>query len=251
MIEVQNLTKTFVDPKNGPLNAVDGASFSSPSGQIFGLIGGNGAGKTTTLRVLGTMLRPTSGSASVNGFDVVKDSFEVRRSLGFLSTSTALYARLKPTEMLSYFAELYGLGPKEAKVRIDELVERLGISEFADRLCDKLSTGQKQKVSIARSIIHDPSVIIFDEPTTGLDVVTSQLILEFIEDCKAKGKTVILSTHIMSECERLCDRISIIDKGKIMATGTIPELLTQTGQANFEKAYLSIIGYCSAAGVAL
>jgi sodium transport system ATP-binding protein len=153
--------------------------------------------------------------------------------------------------MLSYFAELYGLGPKEAKIRIDELVERLRISEFADRLCDKLSTGQKQKVSIARSIIHDPSVIIFDEPTTGLDVVTSQLILEFIEDCKAKGKTVILSTHIMSECERLCDRISIIDKGKIMATGTIPELLTQTGQSNFEKAYLSIIGYDSAAGVAL
>ena len=243
MIEVQNLTKTFSDPKTGPFHAVDGATFSSDNGQILGLIGGNGAGKTTTLRILGTMLKPSSGSARVNGYDVTKDSMEVRRNLGFLSTSTALYARLKPTEMLAYFAELYGLGAKESKARIDELVERLGIHEFADRLCDKLSTGQKQKVSIARSIIHDPTVIIFDEPTTGLDVVTSQLILEFIEDCKVKGKTVILSTHIMSECERLCDKVSIIDKGKILASGTIPELMAQTGTHNFEKAYLSVIGY--------
>lgn len=243
MIEVQNLTKTFSDPKTGPFHAVDGATFSSDNGQILGLIGGNGAGKTTTLRILGTMLKPSSGTARVNGYDVTKDSMEVRRNLGFLSTSTALYARLKPTEMLAYFAELYGLGAKESKARIDELVERLGIHEFADRLCDKLSTGQKQKVSIARSIIHDPTVIIFDEPTTGLDVVTSQLILEFIEDCKVKGKTVILSTHIMSECERLCDKVSIIDKGKILASGTIPELMAQTGTHNFEKAYLSVIGY--------
>ena len=203
MVLVENLSKHFVDAKRGTIRAVDGISFQANPGEIFGLLGANGAGKTTTLRMLSTVIQPTGGRAAINGIDVVQDPQGVRASIGFMSNSTALYGRLKAVEVIRYFGELYGLEGKRLNERIDYVVDKLQIHEFADRLCDKLSTGQKQRVSIARTILHDPPVLFFDEPTAGLDVLASQGVMEFIEESRAQGKTVIFSTHIMSEVEIL------------------------------------------------
>lgn len=241
MIEVDRLCKSFPDGKSGQVHAVKDLSFRAEQGQIFGLLGANGAGKTTTLRMLSTVIQPTGGAARVAGFDIVKDSAKVRANIGFLSTSTALYQRLNPIELLRYFGEIYQVPKLEA--RIEEVVHQLKIAEFADRLCDKLSTGQKQRVSIARAILHDPPILFFDEPTAGLDVVTSQTILEFIESCRERGRTVVFSTHIMSETERLCDHVLVIHEGAARATGTVQELMAQTNTTTFEQAFLSLVGY--------
>lgn len=225
------------------MKAVDGISIEAHPGQIFGLLGANGAGKTTMLRMLSTILQPTSGRAWVAGFDVVEQSREVRRSIGFMSNSTALYGRLTAKEMLEYFAELYDIEGLKLKERVDYVIDRMQIHEFADRLCDKLSTGQKQRVSIARTMLHDPPVLFFDEPTAGLDVVMSQSVMEFIEEARDSGKTIIFSTHIMSEVERLCDKIAVIHKGKIQSEGTVENLLTATGTTNLEAAFLKLVEY--------
>ena len=227
------------------MNAVQGVSFQAHPGQVFGLLGANGAGKTTTLRMLSTVIEPTHGTATVNGFDIRTQAQEVRRSIGFLSTSTALYGRLKGREMLEVFGDLFDMGATRTKSRMDELISRLKLEEFIDRSCDKLSTGQKQRISIARSILHDPQVVFFDEPSAGLDVVTSQTILEFIEESRASGKTVIFSTHIMSEAERLCDQIAVIHEGKIRAHGTLQDLRDQTGEERLEAAFLRLVAYRS------
>lgn len=208
-------------------------------------MGINGAGKTTLLRLLSTVLRPDSGSAEVAGYRIDVDPQKVRANIGFLSTSTALYGRLTAREMIEYFGGLYGLAGPDLRSRVDGVIEKLGIGEFSDRLCDKLSTGQKQRVSIARTILHDPPVLFFDEPTTGLDVVSSQVVMEFIEDVRSQGKTIVYCTHIMSEVERLCDHVGVIHNGRLVANGTVDQLKASTSEATLEKAFLKLVEYQS------
>lgn len=249
MIVAENLTKTFRDKKRGLIRAVSNVSLTCEPGKIFGLLGANGAGKTTTLRMLATLLEPTQGTATIAGFSIRDNPEEVRKNIGFLSGSTALYGRLTAREMIQYFGKLNGMRGSALTSRIDQLVERLEIGEFQNGRCDKLSTGQKQRVSIARSIVHSPPVMIFDEPTSGLDVMTSQTIMAFIEQCRADSLTVVFSTHIMSEVERLCDQIAIVHKGIIAAEGNVEELHEQTGENSIEKAFLKIVNGMEAENV--
>lgn len=242
MIETRSLTKIFKDSKRGEVRAVDDVSFQCKPGEVFGLLGPNGAGKTTTLRLLSTSLRPTSGTALINGIDVAREPEKVRSQIGFLSGNTGVYGRLSAREMVTYFGELYGMSGADIKRRVDEIFGMLDMHDFADTRNEKLSTGMKQKVSIARSVVHDPPVMVFDEPTTGLDVMSSRTIVDFIHQCREKNKVVIFSTHIMSEAMRLCDRVAIIHKGRIYAEGTPPELLSQTGEATLEDAFIKIVG---------
>ena len=241
MIETHNLTKVFRDKKRGQIRAVDGISFRCQPGQIYGLLGANGAGKTTTLRMLATILQPTDGSARVAGFDITEQPETVRTKIGFLSTATALYGRLTARELVEYFGRLNGLNGGALRRRTDELFALLGISDFADRRCDKLSTGMKQKVSIARTLVHDPPVMIFDEPTVGLDVMAARTIVGFIRDCRDRGKTVIFSTHVMSEAEKLCDTIGIIHNGKLLAEGTLSELRARSGLEDLEEIFVRMV----------
>src|SRR5579863_5851558 len=224
MIEAVNLCKNFKDKKRGDIHAVDSVTFTCKPGEIYGLLGANGAGKTTTLRILATILAPSSGTASVAGFDVVREPQKVRAHVGFLSTATALYDRLTAAETVEYFGQLFGLDAPTIARRTNELFKALDMEEFRDRRCAKLSTGMKQKVSIARTLIHDPSVMIFDEPTIGLDVMAARSIIDFIRQCRNRGKTVIFSTHVMTEVEKLCDRIGIIHGGQLRAEGTLEEM---------------------------
>ena len=240
MIETQQLAKHFRDKKRGLIRAVDGVSFRCQPGQIYGLLGANGAGKTTTLRMLATILEPTGGTARVAGYDVVTEPEKVRASVGFLSTATALYGRLTARELVEYFGRLHGLDEEALGQRIEEIFARLEMNEFRDRRCDKLSTGMKQKVSIARTLVHDPPVMIFDEPTVGLDVMTARTIVAFIRECRQQGKTVIFSTHVMSEAEKLCDTIGIIHNGRILAEGTLTELRERHGMSDLEDIFVHV-----------
>jgi sodium transport system ATP-binding protein len=242
MIEAHNLTKTFKDKKRGVITAVDNVSFTCRPGQIYGLLGANGAGKTTTLRMLATLLQPTSGSATMAGHDVVTAGVQVRANVGFLAASTALYGRLTAREMIAYFGELNGLEEGALKARIKQLADELDMHEFLDRRCDKFSTGMKQKTSIARTLIHDPAVMIFDEPTLGLDVMTARAIVKFVRECRNRGKTVIYSTHVMSEVEKLCDVIGIIHDGKLVAEGTLAELQARFGEQDMEEIFVKAVG---------
>ena len=241
MIETFALTKIFPDKKRGPVRALDAVSFRCEPGQIFGLLGVNGAGKTTCMRLLATLLQPTSGTAKVAGYDIVADAQKVRASIGFLTTATALYGRLTAAEVVTYFGRLHGLPDDLLRERLDKLFDTLGMNEFRDRRCDKLSTGMKQKVSIARTLVHDPPVMIFDEPTIGLDVLTARTVLQFIRDCKARGKTVIYSTHVMSEVEKLCDQIALIHGGKILAAGTLAQLRERSGVQDLEEIFVRLV----------
>jgi sodium transport system ATP-binding protein len=221
--------------------AVNDVSFSCRPGEIYGLLGANGAGKTTMLRILATILAPSEGTAIVAGYDVTKDPQIVRSRVGFLSTATALYARLSAQEMVEYFGRLHGLDESTLRRRIDEIFTRLEMNDFRDRRCDKLSTGMKQKVSIARTLVHDPSVMIFDEPTLGLDVMAARTISGFIRECRDNGKTVVFSTHVMSEVEKLCDHIGIIHNGKLLAEGTLPELRARSGIQDLEDLFVKVV----------
>jgi sodium transport system ATP-binding protein len=241
MIEAQNLVKRFRDKKRGKVSAVDGVSFSCRPGEIYGLLGANGAGKTTTLRMLATILAPTEGTAIVAGYDVNKEPEKVRACVGFLSTATALYGRLTALEMVQYFGRLHGMDESSLRRRIDAIFERLGMNEFRDRRCDKLSTGMKQKVSIARTLVHDPAVMIFDEPTVGLDVMAARSISGFIRECRDAGKTVIFSTHVMTEVEKLCDHIGIIHNGKLMTEGTLAELRRRFVLQDLEEIFVKVV----------
>lgn len=238
MIEVTHLAKHFRDRKRGDVKAVDGVSFKCKPGEIFGLLGVNGAGKTTTLRILATLIKPTSGTALVDGADVVKTPDDVRRRVGFLSTATALYGRLTAQEMIEYFGRLNGLDATALHERVEGLIKRLEMDEFRNGRCDKLSTGQKQRVSIARTLVHDPAVMIFDEPTNGLDVLAARTIVQFIRECRDQGKTVIFSSHVMSEVARLCDRIAIIHQGRMRVTGTIDELREHYEDDDLEEVFV-------------
>jgi sodium transport system ATP-binding protein len=241
MIEVRNLSKRFQDKKRGEIRAVDGISFLCKPGEIYGLLGANGAGKTTTLRMLATILEPTGGTALICGHDVVDEPEIVRANVGFLSTATALYPRLTARELVQYFGRLNGLDEATLNQRVDRIFDRLDMNGFRDRRCDKLSTGMKQKTSIARTLVHDPPVMIFDEPTLGLDIMTARTITAFISECRSLGKTVIFSTHIMSEVEKLCDVIGIIQNGKLLAEGTLAQLRDKTGEHDLEEIFVKVV----------
>ena len=242
MIEARGLSKRFQDKKRGEIRAVEDVSFTCHPGKIYGLLGANGAGKTTTLRMLATILEPTDGTAVVCGHDIVEEPEKVRANVGFLSTATALYPRLTAEELVEYFGRLNGIDEPTLKKRVDDIFNRLDMNGFRDRRCDKLSTGMKQKTSIARTLVHDPPVMIFDEPTTGLDVMTARTIITFISDCRDRGKAIIFSTHIMSEVDRLCDRVGIIHDGKLLADGTVPELRAKYAEHNLEEIIVKVVG---------
>jgi sodium transport system ATP-binding protein len=241
MIEARSLSKHFHDKKRGEIRAVDNVSFCCEPGKIYGLLGANGAGKTTTLRMLATILEPTGGTALVCGCDIVRQPEKVRANVGFLSTATALYPRLTAQEIVEYFGRLNGLDEPTLKKRVDDIFSRLDMNGFRDRRCDKLSTGMKQKTSIARTLVHDPPVMIFDEPTLGLDVMTARTIIAFIRECRDQGKTVIFSTHVMSEVEKLCDVIGIIQSGKLLAEGTLQQLREKNGERDLEEIFVKIV----------
>lgn len=236
MIVFDTLTKRY-----GDLVAVRELSLSVPPGQVYALLGANGAGKTTALRCLATLLRPTSGTCSVAGYDSPTQPLEVRRRLGFLAASMGLYERLTAREMLLYFAELQGLSGADRHRRVDELIETFEIQSFADRYCGKLSTGQRQRVSIARAIVHDPPALVLDEPTLGLDVLSGETIHRFIATARERDRAVIFSTHQMSEVELLADRVGIIAGGRLVAEGTVDEIIAGSGEPNLARAFVHIV----------
>ena len=248
MIQVQSLVKRFTDKKRGIITAVDNLSFEAKAGEIFGLLGSNGAGKTTVLRTIATVLKPTSGTALVAGYDIVKQASAVRRNIGFLSGDMGYYHRLTPREVLSTFAELNGLPRSEVPSRVNNLIGALEMTSYADSRTDTLSTGMKQRLAIARVLVHDPPVLILDEPTSGLDVPTSQIIERFIMDAKKAGKAVILSTHVMEEAEYLCDRIGVVHEGRLQALGTMEELRERTGKSRLREIFLELLRPASPQG---
>jgi sodium transport system ATP-binding protein len=241
MIEARGLSKRFQDKKRGEIRAVDNVSFTCQPGKIYGLLGANGAGKTTTLRLLATILEPTDGTALICGHDVIEEPEKVRANVGFLSTATALYRRLTAQEFVEYFGRLNGLDEATLKKRADDIFNRLDMNGFRDRRCDKLSTGMQQKTSIARTLVHDPPVMIFDEPTGGLDVMTARTITAFIRECRDNGKTVIFSTHIMGEVEKLCDSIGIIHDGKLLTEGTLAQLRDKHSENDLEEIFVKVV----------
>ncbi len=241
MIHVANLTKSYADLARGKFVAVAGVTFNAVPGQIYGLLGPNGAGKTTILRILSTVLRPTGGVASVNGFDVVTQPSMVRRQIGFVSANTAVYDRMTASEMVEYFGRLHGLSADRLAERREEIFRRLQMNEIRDTLGAKMSTGMKQKVSIARALIHDPPVLIFDEATAGLDVLAARSLLATVAELRDQGKCVIFSTHIMREAERLCDRVAVMHRGRVLAEGSLAELAERHGEADLEELFFQLI----------
>jgi len=241
MIHVRQLTKHYADLRQGEIVALADISFDALPGQIYGLLGPNGAGKTTTLRILSTMLRPTSGTATINGYDVVRQPDLVRRQIGFVSTSTAVYDRMTGWEMVEHFGRLYGMAPEPLRERMETLFERLQMNGVRDVLGAKMSTGMKQKVSIARAIVHDPPVLVFDEATSGLDVLVARALLKAVAELREQGKCIIFSTHIMREAERLCDRIAIVHRGHILAEGTLAELRKTHNEEDLEELFFRLI----------
>src|SRR5437764_4076096 len=241
MIHVENLTKSFRDLRRGLVYAVNGVSFEARPGEIFGLLGPNGAGKTTTMRILCTVLRPTGGTARVAGYDVATQPGEVRQHIGFMSVNTAIYDRMSAWEMVDYFGRLYGMSDERLRARLEEVFDMLQMNDFRDTLGAKMSTGMRQKVSIARAIIHDPPVLIFDEPTSGLDVLVARAVLKNIERLREMGKCILFSTHIMREVEKLCDRVAILSRGRIEACGTLPELRARYGQEDLEELFFTLV----------
>jgi sodium transport system ATP-binding protein len=241
MIHVRELTKHYADIRRGRFVALDGVSFDAMPGQIYGLLGPNGAGKTTALRILSTMLRPTGGTATVNGYDVVTQPSQVRRQLGFMSAGTAVYDRMTAWEMVEYFGRLYGIDKAPLRQRMEDLFARLQMNEIRDVLGSKMSTGMRQKVSIARAIVHDPPVLIFDEATVGLDVLVARALLQTVSELRDAGKCIVFSTHIMREVEKLCDKIAIIHRGRILVEGTLEELRDLHSQHDLEELFFQLI----------
>ncbi len=241
MVVAENLVKVFPMPDGGEKRAVDGLSFRVGEGQIYGLLGPNGAGKTTTLRMLSGLMAPTSGSASLAGYDVATNAHDVKRVLGFLTANTGLYQRLTPRELLVYFAQLHRIELREARARADHLIGWLGIGDFAGLRCGALSTGQKQRVNIARALIADPPILVMDEPTLGLDVLSNRVILEFIKRERDEGKTIILSTHYLDEAEGMCDVIGLLHNGNLVAEGDLESLRKATGEERLTTIFLKTI----------
>ena len=229
-------------PLGKTLTAVDGVSFECRPGRVFGLLGPNGAGKTTALRLIATMLKPTSGTITVAGADAAREPQRVRSAIGFMTGNTGLYDRLTVTEMVRYHADLHRMDPARFEQRRRDLFRALDMEGFADRRIARLSSGMRQKVSIARTIIHDPAVVVFDEPTASLDVMTSRGIVNLIRQCRDEGKTVLFSTHIMSEVQLLCDDIAIIHNGKLYFLGTRQEFESQMTHSTYEDEFIHLVG---------
>lgn len=236
------IVATGLTRRYGSFLAADDVSLEVRPGEIVGLLGPNGAGKTTTLRMLATLLAPTRGCALVGGHDVAKASREVRACLGYLTGDTGLYGRLSPREVLDYFGTLHGMSRAQIASRTESLDEALGLDGFIDQRCDTLSTGQKQRASIARALIHDPDVLILDEPTSGLDLLAAREILRFFRAAAEQGKAVLMSTHIMAEVALICDRAAIIHHGTIRAEGTLAELQELSGAADLSQGFLDLLG---------
>ncbi len=245
-IVTRSLSKVYPTPGKGEVRALDSLDLTCSYGEIYGLLGPNGAGKSTALRILATMLEPTSGQAWVHGIEVGDDPLEVRRRLGFLSATTGLYARLDPRETLEYFGKLHGIPAPKLKDRIDELIAAFKMESFLDRRCEQLSSGQKQRVSIARAVLHDPAVLILDEPTTGLDILATSDMIEFISARKDGRRCVLFSTHVLSEAERLCDRIGVLYKGKLLGSGTLAELRADTGKEWLDDVFRELVARADA-----
>lgn len=238
MLEVKNITKKFKDKL-----AVENVSFTLNKGEIVGLLGENGAGKTTTLRMISTMLKPTEGRVLVNGFDVAKDQDKVRSQIGILfGGEVGIYDRLTARENIKYFGSLYGIEAHVLDERIDKMGKDLDMMDYMDRRVGKFSRGMKQKVAIARSIVHEPPIMLFDEPSTGLDVTAARIVQDFILKCKQEGKTILFSSHSIKEVEKLCDRVIIINKGKIAEEGTLNELKKKYDNDDLEEVFVRIIG---------
>jgi sodium transport system ATP-binding protein len=236
MIEFDGLSKAY-----GEFQAVIDLSLRVEPGEVYALLGPNGAGKTSALRCLATLLAPTSGTARVEGYDVRTEPLEVRRRLAFLAASMGLYQRLTAREVLHYFGRLHGMERAALNERVDELVELFDLAPFANRLCGRLSTGQRQRVSIARAILHDPPALILDEPTLGLDLVSGRGIYAMIHLARMRGRAILFSTHQMEEVELLANRVGVLSGGRLVAEGSPDELIQRTGQKNLARAFLSLI----------
>lgn len=241
MISVENLSKSFLDYRRGWVAAVGGVSFSCRPGEIFGLLGPNGAGKTTTLRMLSTVLRPTGGRALVAGHNVVTEPEQVRANIGYMSASTGIYDRMTAWELVEHFGRLYGLTSERLKERMESIFDWLQMNDFRDVLGARMSTGMKQKVSIARTVVHDPPVLIFDEPTSGLDVLVARALLLKIAELRDQGKTILFSTHAMHEVEKLCSRVAVIHKGRVQAEGAPKDLLELYEQPDLEELFFFLV----------
>ncbi|UOV03865.1 ATP-binding cassette domain-containing protein [Pseudoxanthomonas sp. F37] len=241
MIIANDLHKSF-KTKTGTVTAVDGVSFTAHDGQITGLLGPNGAGKTTTMRMLYTLMTPDRGNVTVDGIDAARDPVAVRRALGVLPDARGVYKRLTARENIAYFGELHGLSSQQIAERTRALSEALDMGDILDRQTEGFSQGQRTKTAIARALVHDPRNVILDEPTNGLDVMTTRAMRGFLRQLREEGRCVIFSSHIMQEVAALCDRIVIIAKGTVVAAGTADELREQAGEDNLEEAFVKVIG---------
>lgn len=249
MVEITQLTKIYrlskkqmqeMKTKDNMKKAVDNVSLTAKPGEIYGILGPNGAGKTTTLRCISTLLKPTEGSVKVCGYDTVGESEKVRQNIGFLTNEIKLDPQFSPNYMFNFFGHLHQVEEEKIEQRKEELFNYFGIKEFQDKKIEELSTGMKQKAAIAVSLIHDPQVVIFDEPTNGLDIITARAVTDYLRLLRERGKLVLISTHIMSEAEKLCDRIGIIINGKLVTEGTLKEILDSTEQADLEDAFFEL-----------
>ncbi len=240
MIVVDGIAKAF--GRRGEVKAVGGVTFAAPDGEITGLLGPNGAGKTTLLRILATLVLPDTGAAVIDGLDVVRDRFAVRRRIGVLSDARGLYPRLTARENIRYYGALHGLGGGALERRVDDLVDALGIGGIADRRAQGFSQGERMKVAIARALVHDPHVILLDEPTNGLDIMSTRALRELLRGLRTDGRCLLFSSHVMQEVSALCDRIVILGGGQVVAAGTADELLALSGERSLEDAFVRLLG---------
>ena len=240
MIVVDNLGKAF--GRHREVRAVDGVSFVAPDRAITGLLGPNGAGKTTLLRMLSTLMIPDGGTASIEGHDVVRERYAVRRRIGVLSDARGLYPRLTARENIRYYGALQGIPAEALEKRIDELVQALGIAGIADRRTQGFSQGERMKVAIARALVHDPQTILLDEPTNGLDIMGTRALRALLRDLRSTGKCLLFSSHVMQEVTALCDSIVIVGHGRVVASGTAAELVAQSGETVLEDAFVRLLG---------
>ncbi|WP_278914496.1 ATP-binding cassette domain-containing protein [Deinococcus wulumuqiensis] len=236
MLDIQHLSKSY-----GEFTALRDVSFSARDGEVFGLLGPNGAGKTTLLRILATLLTPTSGTVTVGGLDTRRDAEAVRRQIGVVNGGMGLPARLTGREVLRSFASLYGMGREQTEARIAELDARLDLGRTLNTRAGEYSTGMKQKVVIARAVIHDPAVLVLDEAASGLDIFARRTLLDFVAQTRAPGRLTLYSTHVMSEAEEVCDRVAILHRGELVALDPIPAILERTGERTLERAFFALL----------
>ena len=236
MITVKDIHKSYTKDKE----TIKGVSFEIGEGTIFGLLGPNGAGKTTLMQIISTLMKPTSGTIEIAGMNPDKDLLEIHKLIGFLTTEIKLDPVSTPDKLFDFFAELYDIPKNEISNRKEKAFERFGITPFANRRIAELSTGMKQKISIAISLLHDPPIIIFDEPTNGLDILTSRQVTDYLKELRSEGRCILLSTHIFSVAQELCDKVAVLVDGQIVAQGTVDELIALSGEKTFEDAFFKI-----------